>query len=86
MALVAEGRAPATNMRLTEALAQKAAALTWEEDESVKVFSLCSWVTDELDAALLKDPERAKEKTASETAAEADAVRIHARPSPPTTT
>ena len=44
VALVAAGRAPATNLRLTEALADKAAELTREDDESVKLFELCSWV------------------------------------------
>ena len=56
VALSAEKLLPATNLCLTEALVQRAIEMTQDDDESVKIFELCSWVTEELDASLLVDP------------------------------
>jgi hypothetical protein len=76
VALSADSLSPATNLRLTEAVAQRALELTQDDDESVKVFELCSWVTDELDASLLVDPPRAHAAQQETDAISADTAAV----------
>ena len=75
VALSAEGLLPATNLCLTEAIVQRALDMTQEDDESVKVFELCSWVTDELDPSLLVDAREDKDSLAKPDA-ERDAIDL----------
>ena len=75
VALSAESLLPATNMRLTEMITQRALEMTREDDESVKVFELCSWVTDELDASLLVDNREDKD-VVSEPDVDSDAQAV----------
>jgi hypothetical protein len=74
VALAADGLLAATNLCLTEVITQRALEMTLEDDESVKVFELCSWVTDELDPNLLVET-REDKKSVAKPDAELDLAR-----------